>query len=121
MEPKDAELYDQLVGYLAAEGAVEEDTDAGVVTLTEFDHQPLAQPLHLHVTPTSLGRHLRTGASDAAVVWADVPPVEAAWRLFLVRLEAAVRTAKTGETELVLDPSGVRSQRPDQPPRRSSR
>jgi hypothetical protein len=120
MEPTDAELYDQLVGYLAAEGAVEEDTAAGAVTLTEFDHRPLARPLRLHLSAASLGEHLRAGASDAAAVWPDVPPVEAAWRLFLVHLEEAVRTAKPGETELVLDPTGVRSQRPDQPGTRSS-
>jgi hypothetical protein len=42
-------------------------------------------------------------------VWPDVPPVEAAWRLFLVHLEEAVRTTKPGETELVLDRTGVQA------------
>src|SRR4051812_20077260 len=37
VEPSDGELYEQLVGYLDAEGAVEEDTERGVVTITEFD------------------------------------------------------------------------------------
>lgn len=45
--------------------------------------------------------------TGAATVWPDVQPVEAAWRLFLVHLEEAVRTAKPGETELHLDRTGV--------------
>jgi hypothetical protein len=53
----------------------------GLVVLTEFDHRPLPVPLRLHIT--------------------------AAWRLFLVHLEEAVRTAKPGETELHLDRTGV--------------
>ena len=113
MEPTDAELYDQLVGYLAAEGAVDEDRVQGLVVLTEFDHRPLPVPLRLHITATSFGDHLRAAAPDAAVVWPDVQPVEAAWRLFLVHLEEAVRTAKPGETELHLDRTGVVSRAAD--------
>jgi len=99
-------LYDQLVGYLAAEGAVDEDREQGVVVLTAFDHRPLPAPLRLHTTPAAFDEHLRTIAPDAALLFPDVDPLEAAWRLFLVHLEEAVRTAKPGQTELVLDRQG---------------
>lgn len=102
-----AGAYDQLVGYLAAEGAVDEDREQGVVVLTTFDHRPLPVPLRLHITPASFDEHLHGMAQDAAHLFPDVDPLEAAWRLFLVHLEEAVRTAKPGETELVLDTSGV--------------
>ena len=105
-------LRDQLVGYLAAKGAVDEDREHGIVVLTAFDHRPLPTPLRLHMTPVSFDEHLRTMAPDAALLFPDVDRLEAAWRLFLVHLEAAVRTAKPGETELVLDSAGVRSRRP---------
>ena len=105
VEATDTELYDQLVGYLGAEGAVCED--AGLLILTEYDHRPLSSPLHLHITPTSFGEHLRAAAPGAAHAFPDVPPIEAAWRLFLVHLDEAVRTARPDETELVLDRTGV--------------
>ena len=112
MDPSDAELYDQLLGYLAAEGAISEDPDRSVVTLTAFNHRALTTPLHLHVCPASFGEHLRAAAPGAAGAFPDVAPTEAAWRLFLVHLEEAVRTAKPGETELVLDRPGVLSRPP---------
>lgn len=112
MEATDTELYDQLVGYLSAEGAVSEVADRGLLILTEYDHRALPSPLHLHVTPISLGEHLRSGAPGAAHAFPDVTPIEAAWRLFLVHLDEAVRTAKPGETELVLDRNGVASRAP---------
>lgn len=112
MAPPGGELYDQLVGYLAAEGAIDEDRDRGVVVLAAFDHRPLPTPLRLHITPGSFDDHVRKTAPDAALVFPDVDPLEAAWRLFLVHLEEAVRTAKPGETELVLAGDGVHSRRP---------
>lgn len=105
-------LYDLLVGYLMAEGEASEDRDQGVVTLTEFDHQPLPIPLRLHITPAGFDQHLRSMASGAALLFPDVDPLEATWRLFLVHLEEAVQTARPGETELVLARDGVRSTRP---------
>ena len=107
MEPSSSGLYDQLVGYLAAEGAVDEDREQGLVVLTAFNHRPLPTPLRLHITAASFDKHLRTMAPDAALLFPDVDPLEAAWRLFLVHLEEAVRTAKPGETDLDLDRSGV--------------
>ncbi|MFC5136985.1 hypothetical protein ACFPK1_01960 [Actinomycetospora rhizophila] len=107
MEKPSIGFYDQLVGYLAAEGAVDEDREQGVGVLTVFDHRPLPVPLRLHVTPAAFDGHLRAMAPDAALVFPDVDSLEAAWRLFLVHLEEAVQTAKPGETELVLDRSGV--------------
>jgi hypothetical protein len=112
MEAGRTGLYDQLIGYLAAEGAVDEDRDHGVLTLTEFDHRPLPAPLRLHITPASFDEHLQRMAPDAALVFPDVDPPEAAWRLFLVHLEEAVQTGKPGETELVLARDGVRSESP---------
>lgn len=109
MDLTDDELYDQLVGYLAAEGAVFEDAGPGLLILTEFYHHPLPTPLRLHITPGSFGQHLRTAAPGATYAFPDVQPIEAAWRLFLVHLDEAVRTAKPGETELVLDRKGVLS------------
>ncbi|GAA4933092.1 hypothetical protein EV188_103670 [Actinomycetospora succinea] len=107
MESAHTGFYDQLVGYLAAEGAVSEDQDQGVVPLTEFDHRPLPTALRLHVTPTTFDEHLRGMAPGAALLFPAVGPLEAAWRLFLVHLDEGVRTAKPGQTELVLDRSGV--------------
>jgi hypothetical protein len=107
VEPSDGELYEQLVGYLDAEGAVEEDTERGVVTITEFD------PVRSRRRSTSSSRrcrrgaHLRAVAPSPALVWPDLPAVEAAWRLS--HLEETVRTAKPGETELVLDRTGVQT------------
>lgn len=112
MIPKDETLYDQLIGYLAARGAVREDARRGVLVLSEFDHRPLPAPLHLHVSPDILGDHLRASAPAAAGSYPDVHPVEAAWRLFLVHLADAVATAEPGETELVLDDTGVLARPP---------
>jgi hypothetical protein len=109
VETTDIERYDQLVGYLGAEGAVSEDADRGLLILTEYDHRPLTTPLRLHVTPASFGEHLRAAAPGATYAFPDVTPIEAAWRLFLVHLDEAVQTAKPGETELVLDRTGVLS------------
>jgi hypothetical protein len=113
VEPTDQELYDQLLGYLAAEGAIEEDPEAGTVMLREFDHRALVQPLRLHLTPASFGRHLRDAASEAASLYPDIPPVDGAWRLFTVHLDEAVQAARPGETELVLGRGGVGSLRRD--------
>lgn len=113
MEPTDQEMYDQLLGYLAAEGAIEEDPGAGIVVLTEFDHGAVNPPLRLHLTPASFGQHLRDAATESASLYPDVPPVEAAWRLFTVHLDEAVKTARPGEIELVLRPGGVYPQRAD--------
>jgi hypothetical protein len=109
VDATDTELYDQLVGYLTAEGALSEDTGHGLLILTAYDHRPLPTALRLHVTPASLGQHLRAAAPGATYSFPDVQPIEAAWRLFLVHLDEAVRTAKPGETELVLDRTGVLS------------
>lgn len=113
MEPTDQELYDQLLGYLAAEGTIEEDPDAGIVVLTEFDHRAVDPPLRLHLTPISFGQHLRDVAPDSASLYPDIPPVEAAWRLFTVHLQEGIATARPGETELVLGRGGVFPRRPD--------
>lgn len=113
MEPSGPELYDQLLGYLAAEGEIEEDPDNGVVVLVEFDHRKLEQPLRLHLTPDAFDRHLRDAAPDAVGAFPDVHPLEAAWRLFTVHLDEAVQTTRLGETELVLVRYGVESVRPD--------
>ena len=116
MEPKDQELYDQLLGYLSAEGEIEEDAAAGIVLITEYSHRRLDPPLRLHLTPADFGRHLRDAAPDAASAYPDVPPIEAAWRLLIVHLDEGVDTAKPGETELVLTRYGVESRRPDLTP-----
>ena len=113
MEPSDQELYDQLLGHLAAEGEIEEDPESGVVVLTEFDHRVLERPLRLHLTPHAFGRYLRDAAPGSAGAFPDIPPLEAAWRLFTVHLDEAVQTARPGETELVLRRGGVDSLRPD--------
>jgi hypothetical protein len=109
VEATDSELYDQLVGYLRAEGAVSEDADRGLLTITEYDHRVLPTPLRLHITPGSFGQHLRAAAPGATYVFPDATPLKAAFRLFLVHLDEAVRTAKPGETELVFDRTGVLS------------
>lgn len=108
---EDSGLYDQLVGYLMAEGEATEDRDQGVVTLTAFDHRRLPTSLRLHITPASFDWHLVSMAAGAATLFPEVDPLEAAWRLFLVHLEEAVQTAEPGETELVLAVDGVRTQR----------
>lgn len=113
MEPTDQEMYDQLLGYLAAEGEIEEDPKSGVVTLLEFDHQVLAQPLRLHLSSSAFAQHLRDAVPDSAGVFPDVAPLEAAWRLFTVHLDEAVKTARSGETELLLSRGGVEPRRPD--------
>jgi hypothetical protein len=113
VDPSDQELYDQLLGYLAAEGTIEEEPESGSVLLTEHEHRELVQPLRLHLTPASFARHLRDGARDSAGAFPEVAPIEAAWRLFLVHLDEAVQTARDGETELVLRSYGVDSVRPD--------
>ncbi len=113
MEQSDQELYDQLLGYLAAEGEIEEDPKNGTVVITEFDHRILEQPLRLHLDPSTFGRFLHDATSESAVLYPDISPMEAAWRLFTVHLDEAVQTARPGETELVLGRGGVDSRRPD--------
>jgi hypothetical protein len=113
VEPTDQEMYDQLLGYLAAEGSIVEDTEAGVVIIEEYDHRRLDQPLRLHLTPSEFGDRLRETGPDAQFLRPDADPAEAAWGLFLVHLDEAVATARSGETELRLGRYGVDSVRPD--------
>lgn len=113
MKPSDQELYDQLLGYLAAEGEIEEDPANGLVILTEFNQRALERPLRLHLTPSDFGRHLREASPDAAGLYPDVAPVEAAWRLFTVHLDEAIQTARPSETELMLVRGGLDPVRPD--------
>lgn len=66
-------------------------------------------PLRLHVTPGSLGSRLRSKSAEAAGAFPDVDPVVAAFRLFLVHMEEAVRTRQPDQRELVLSDDGVRA------------
>lgn len=113
MEPTDQEMYEQLLGYLAAEGSIVEDTEAGVVIIEEYDHRRLDQPLRLHLTPSEFCDRLREMGPDAQFLRPDADPADAAWGLFLVHLDEAVATARPGETELRLGRGGVDSVRPD--------
>ncbi|MDD7939334.1 hypothetical protein PHK61_12995 [Actinomycetospora lutea] len=90
---------------------MDEDREQGLVVLIAFDHRPLPVPLRLHITPESFDDHLRTLAPDAALLFPDVDPLEAAWRLFLIHLDEAVQTVEPDETELLVAANGVRSQR----------
>lgn len=111
-EPHDQEFYDQLLGYLTAEGTVVEDAGTGTVVLFVFEHRELDPPMRLHITPETFGQHLRAAAPDSAGVFPDVTAIEAAWRLFTVHLMEAVLSAKPGETELLLDRTGVVARAP---------
>lgn len=113
MEPTDQEMYDQLLGYLAAEGSIIEDTEPGIVVLEEYDHRRLDEPLRLHLTASEFGDRLRKMGPDARFLRPDADPTDAAWGLFLVHLDEAVATARPGETELMLGRGGVDSVRPD--------
>ncbi|NMO93200.1 hypothetical protein [Actinomycetospora sp. TBRC 11914] len=113
MEPTDQEMYDQLLGYLAAQGSIVEDTEPGIVIIEEYDHRRLDQPLRLHLTAPEFGNRLREMGADAQYLRPDADPTDAAWGLFLVHLDEAVATARPGETELRLGRGGVDSVRPD--------
>jgi len=111
VEPKDEQFYDQLIGHLAAKGKVKEDAGQAVLVISEFASRPLP-PLHLHVTPTILGDHMRATATAATGDYPDLHPMEAAWWLFIDHLEEAVQGAATGETKLFLDDTRVVAQPP---------
>ena len=113
MESTDQEMYDQLLGYLAAEGSIVEDTEPGIIVIEEYDHRRLDQPLRLHLTASEFGGRLREMGPDARFLRPDADPTDAAWGLFLVHLDEAVGTARPGETELMLGRGGVDSVRPD--------
>jgi hypothetical protein len=106
-------MYDQLLGYLAAEGSIVENAEPGIVVIEEYDHRRLDQPLRLHLTASALGNRLREMLPDARFLQPDADPMDAAWGLFLVHLDEAVATAGPGETELMLGHGGVDSARPD--------
>lgn len=114
MEPTDQELYDQLVGYLAAEGEVVENLAEGVLTLTEYNYHRLDPPLRLHLTPAAFGRHLRIMAEEPGGAFPEVPPIEEAWRLFTIHVMEGVETAKPGATELIVVPGGVVARQPEE-------
>lgn len=104
--------YEQLVGYLEAEGSVREDLVAGLLLIDEFERRQLEPPMRLHLTPESFAQRLEAMATSAANVFPETSPLDAAWQLFLVHLDEAIQTAKPGETDLVLSPYGVASQPP---------
>lgn len=110
----DDEAFAALMNFLEVSGVATDDREQGVVSVLHYDESELQPPLHLHLTPAVLGRRLRCTAVDASSVFPDVEPVHAAWRLFTVHLDEAIRTAGVGRTELVLDRYGVRPVSPDE-------
>ena len=111
--PTDQQLYDDLVTALRRHGEVEEDADQGVVRLLGYADHPLAVPFTLHVTPRSLGAVVREGEAEGTIAFPRTQPARASWTLLLEQVDEAVRTARTGETELVIDHGGiVRARRP---------
>ena len=111
-QPPDEQYYAALLATLAEQGEVEEDRERGVLTILAHEDQALAVPRHLHVTPRALSDHLREGEAPASAAFPDVDAATASWRLFLGHLDRAIRTAKDGQTELVLDEGVVRARRP---------
>jgi len=110
--PTDQQLYDDLVAALRERGEVEEDSEAGVLRLLAYGDHALAVPLALHVTPHSLGALVREGEAEGTIAFPRTNPARASWHLLLEQVDEAVRTAGTGETELVLGSGGVVARRP---------
>lgn len=110
----DDEVFAALMNFLESSGEVVDDRDDGVVTVLRYDDVQRDPPLHLHLTPLSLGERLRGSGGEASAVFPDVEPGRAAWQLFTVHVEEAIHTAGDGRTELVLDRYGVRPVRPDE-------
>ncbi|WP_018335597.1 hypothetical protein [Actinomycetospora chiangmaiensis] len=108
---EDQVLYARLLTAIGEGGVVEQTADG--VVIDAFEDNSLMQLMHLRVTPASFGPLLRSTAGRSASAFPDVEPLEAAWQLFLVHLDAAIQTAAPGETELVPTPDGVGSFRPD--------
>jgi len=104
----DDELYSELLEWLRSVSAASAARE-GPIVISDFDGETFAQPLRLHVTPESLGRHLRNRAPESGGAFPDVDPVVAAFRLFLVHVEEAVRARRPDQRELVLSDTGVRA------------
>ncbi|NMO93204.1 hypothetical protein [Actinomycetospora sp. TBRC 11914] len=108
---EDRVLYARLMDAIGADGAGTETTDG--VVLTAVGGRRLPWPMRLRITPDSFGRVLRDAAADSAGAFPDVEPLEAAWRLFLVHLDEAIKTARPNETELLPTTTGIASLRAD--------
>lgn len=110
----DDEAFAALMNFLEFSGEVVDDRDGGVVTVLGYENVQRDPPLHLHLTPLSLGERLRRSEGHATSAFPDVDPDRAAWQLFTVHVEEAIHTAGNGRTELVLDRYGVRPVSPDE-------
>ncbi|MHA6804671.1 hypothetical protein [Salinifilum ghardaiensis] len=112
----DQELYDELLNRLSNEagGHARASEDGSRIELSGWwEQEPLDETLRLHVTPRSLGEHLREMEDGIDLVFPDVQPVVGALQLFLVHIDEAIATRKSGETELVVRADGVWSIPPD--------
>ncbi|MDQ4119573.1 MAG: hypothetical protein M3235_21825 [Actinomycetota bacterium] len=110
----DNEAFAALMNFLESSGEVVDDRAGGIVTVHRYDGVRRHPPLHLHLTPASLGERLRRSERDASSAFPDVEPDRAAWQLFTVHVEEAIHTAVDGRTELVLDRYGVRPVSPEE-------
>lgn len=108
MDPSDQHLFDTLLEGLADVGAVTPDADT--VRLDGFPSQ--TEPMRLHLTPASLGEHLRHIAPRWADTFPLLRPVEAASVVFLLHVMTAVEKAGPGDTDLVVTPEGLVSRLP---------
>jgi hypothetical protein len=64
--------------------------DASGLRITAVHGRPIEPTIELAVTDADLIGHLEGNAADSAAMYPDVDPVTAAYRLFLVHLDAAI-------------------------------
>lgn len=117
-EPMDDEsLFAELLRRLDMDdGSAQEASDQNGILISRWQGRALDSPYVLHVTPSTLGAHLRT--MDAKELFPKATPETGALQLFLVHVEEAIETAPEGRSNLVIRPSGVCAQA-DAPPHNS--
>ncbi|GAA3359648.1 hypothetical protein [Saccharopolyspora gregorii] len=111
----DEELYAELLRRLQGRAHA---ADTSSVSMIEFspavDGVSTGSPVRLHVTPVSLGDHLRAMASDGDRAFPGEAPLIGALQLFLVHIDEAVNTRQPGQNDLVVKPGGVWALSPDE-------
>lgn len=99
----DDELYAELVRRIGGRPVGEKPT------AIEFsrEREGTSTPLRLHVSPNSLGQHLREMQTDGELVFPEQDPLIGALQLLLVHIDEAVNVRGPGENDLVLAKGGV--------------
>ncbi|WP_369132247.1 hypothetical protein [Modestobacter sp. I12A-02662] len=105
----------RLVDDLAGEGThLERDGSTGALLVRSHNGRPVDPAIILEVPEEEFARLLAPSSEDAGIVFPDVDPTTAAYRIFLVNLEEELATKAMPGSRITIHGGGLRT-RPERP------